>query len=68
MTLELLATIAALCTLNSSGPLFPIKHEQLKCQKEYLRCVGSRKHMSQMSNKSDAEGQWLAQCIAERQS
>lgn len=40
MTLELLIAVAQLCMLPGSGAgIFVLKHEQLKCQQNYIKCV-----------------------------
>jgi hypothetical protein len=63
MSLELLATIAALCSLPAVGPLFPVKHEQLKCQKEYIKCV------IRSNPKSDKDSaNILTSCVLENKS
>lgn len=63
MTLELLATIAALCALPGSGPIFIAKNEMIKCQKAYIKCAYAKG-----ANKYTNKGDILVECVMERES
>lgn len=62
MTIQVIQAIAALCMMSNSGPLFPLRHEQIKCQQEYLRCY------YRLYSPKTHEADVLAACIAERRS
>lgn len=67
MTTQALIAIAALCSLPAVGPLFPVKHEQLKCQKAFVKCV---RKFSTGNPKKDRtrEGEVIEACLMERDS
>lgn len=68
MTVEVLAAIAQLCLMSTSGPLFPVKHEQLKCQHEYIKCFYKLYVGGGPQPGSGRAGDVLAACNMERQS
>lgn len=64
MTLQLLATIAAICALPGSGPIFIAKNEMIKCQKELITCVRKQKAVDSPL----PDGIALERCVMERSS
>lgn len=59
MSLELLATIAALCNTQSNNSWLFLHDQQVACQKDYIDCVETKQKQSPKA----PEGALLAACV-----